>query len=143
MPRPRNLVVYRGKAMHRDERGWPPALLPPIQFRNYAIVIRREDLATASLLLSFGEPDISRNARVLTHFSYRSLGARLPIAVDDEARIVLPDDHRVQRVTECIRDCARADIPCYVALAIHFVQAEHFQTARKIFPRMIANDDER
>src|SRR5271165_6594023 len=123
MPGPRSSLEYGRKAVHRDQHRRLAGLSPPIQFGRNPVVIRLKYLSHAGLDLIFTEPDISGNGREFAQFHDRRLRARCPVAVDGEAGIILPYDHRIERVSNQAADRARADIPGDVTFAFRFLKA--------------------
>src|ERR1700685_1614511 len=98
VPRPRDALEDGCKAVHRDQRRRPPGLLPAIKLGFDAIVVRPKDLADARGLPVFANADVSWNRREFADLGNRRLGARRPVAVDDEARVVLLDQDGIERI---------------------------------------------
>jgi hypothetical protein len=106
-------------------------------------VIGPKYLANTGLDLRLAEPDISRHGGALAHLDDRRWRARRPVAVDDEAGIVLPDEHRVERVRHPSADRAHADIPGDVAFEFRRPKAKRLQAPRQAVAGVIGDDEQR
>ncbi len=69
--------------------------------------------------------------------------ARRPVAVDDETRIILLDQHRVERIGQCAADPGDADIPGDVAFAFGFGDAEPAERPRHAVAGVIGDEQQR
>ena len=63
-------------------------------------------------------------SRALAHFDDRRFRARHAVAVDGEAGIILPYDHRAERVSHQATHPAQADIPGNVTFELRWPEAE-------------------
>src|SRR5262249_60723326 len=90
----------------------------------------------------FVEALIARDRGRLADFRDRARHPRVAVAVDDEARIVLPDERRIEATRERDPDRADADVPGDMARGFGRRQAEPVEAAWKDAPGMVAGQKE-
>jgi hypothetical protein len=134
MPRPRDRLEHRRKAVHGDQRRRSARLSPRVQFPRNSIVIRRKYFLDARFDLRWAEPDISRHDREFAQFDNRRLGAGHAVAIDGEARVVLLDDHRIERGSDRARDRTDADIPSNVTSSSSGPRPRFWRRRGRSFP---------
>src|ERR1700694_3154709 len=120
--------------------GGLPAL---IQLGNDPIVIGLEYLANPCLSLPVAQADIPGNPRHLAKLDDGGLRARRSVAVDDEARIGLPDDECIQGVADQAGDGACADIRSDVTFELAISEPELAKPPGQALARVVAGNEER
>src|SRR6516164_1439297 len=142
MPGPRDALEHRRKAVHRDQGRRQAGMSPSLQFARNRVVIGPKNLANASLYLGFAEADISRYDGALADFDDRRLRTGHAVAVDGEAGVILPYDHRAELVSHQAAHRAHPDVKGDMTLEFGLPEAEALQAARQIVPGVIGRDDE-
>src|SRR5262249_27737091 len=100
MPLPADALEDRREGMHRDEHRRPGGRLPPVELLGEAAVIGPESLVLPLAAVGRAEPMIAGDLGRFADLDDRGRHGEVAVAVDDEARIGLPDEEGVEGVGE-------------------------------------------
>lgn len=139
MPRARNPVHERGKAVQGNQGSWLPARLK--QSRD-PVMIGTENFVFTTCATGCAERHIGRNRGLVGHGGDRGRMAGCAIAVDDEAGIDLLDQIGAQKRLQLHTDAMNTDIPGNMALPIGLWHAQTPQRTRHSASRMVAHQNE-
>lgn len=114
-----------------------------IEQRPQMLVVGLEDLTAARLDFLGAERRIARNPRRLRNGGNRGRDPRTAIAVDDEPRVVLRHERRIERGRDSLSDPQSTDVPRDMPLEIKSRKSEGTETLRDAPARMIDHDHER
>jgi hypothetical protein len=115
----------------------------PVKLGADALVIRSRDFAHARGAAGLAQADITGDPRQLADLRNRSRDVRRPVAVDDQPRIVLPDQRRIERDGQEPAHTGDADVPGDVPLAFGHVDAEPADRARHDVAGVVGDQQER
>ena len=144
VPWPREIMENRREAVHRDQHG---------RFDTRAAAVelgRRCARDTARRSRRRARPHLRGERSRLPGMSVRSLRGVIdvgdverPVAVDDEARIGLRDQHGVEHLRHARRRCRARRCPTRCDAQVALGEAERTERARDAAAGMIADEDER
>ena len=118
--------------MERDQDALPTVVPPVVERARDAVVIGPEDLVYARGSFVGVQIPVARDLRMLAHGRYRVMTVDRPIAVDDQARVGLQNQGRVETGREEARHLRGADVPGDVPPELGFLHAQIAEPPRKI-----------
>jgi len=132
-----------GHCMLSDEERWTLCCLPCAQQCAQSGVVGLENFQTTSGDLIIAQADVTGNRERLGHRRDRGLGARSPIAIDDEARVFLGDEGSIEGGGHPHCDRQSSEVPCRVPLELRSRQSEAAEAPRHAPAGMVDGDYER
>ena len=141
---PRSFIAEkrRREGMHRDQDRGESFPLTPIELGADAIVVGQEHVPRAGRSFGGGEHAVAGDLRPRAAYDDRVFGFERAIAVDDQPRVRLRYQDRVEPMRQLGRELLGPDVPGDVALEICSGQAQSFQRTRKGPPCVIAREHE-
>src|SRR5438876_3732803 len=143
MPWPRDGFEDRREAMQRNQHRGATLRPASIERRRYCVVVRTENRVDAGGAPGFADPVIAGDLGRLADLRHRALDLGVAVAIDDEARIGLQNDRRIQQPRQLAADLADSDIPGDMPPSFMLGQTESAEPARKRAAGMVTGEEER
>jgi hypothetical protein len=123
-PRTRLAQVHRREAVDANQQSASAGVTALIQHSAYCCMVGREDFSDSRRCGGGCQAFVGRDSDVLTLRGYGACGSGRPIAVDDQARIALQQQCRVQSGRQSLRDARGTDIPGDMARKLRVIEPE-------------------